>query len=215
MARMGSAIVVLSDTPVFEKATRSSKPVLVLQAGQGVEVFQIPVGAGADGTLWAQVSSSEGVNGFVDVGRLSDFVGESDVAQHRMLRLQLHPVDAEPSVLERDIVLLQEFTRRFPASPLSSQVKLSLADRHLAIAREAADTSNPNGSDYSLALERSQLAADAYDEVVRTGRANDRLSAERGREEAEQILSSSDAKLNPAPTARLLADRSTAVRVSR
>jgi hypothetical protein len=208
-ASVGTATIAQSDTPVFAEPAQNSRVVVALGTGDFVELLEVPNQPGADGVPWVRVRFSNQQTGFVDLRRLTNLVGQTDLAQHQILGLQLHPEDSELAVLEQDIGLLQDFLGRYPGSPFVPKVKLAVADRTLAIAKKAANESNP---DYQKALERSRAAANAYGDASQTADASDRERAERGKQEALQLASLYDTKLNPAVVARLDADQQTVYR---
>ena len=149
---VGSGKAVQADTPLFKEPTRNSKIVLLLGAGEAVELLQVPEQKGIDGILWARVRTLAKKSGFVDVQRLVDLVGKTDRAQYQIVRLQLHE-NPGPAELVQDVSLLEDFLQRFPSSSFASEAKLALGNRYLILARNASGESNDR-----LAFERSQAA---------------------------------------------------------
>jgi hypothetical protein len=207
-ASIGTATVAQADTPMFAEPSQNSRVVGVLAAGQGADLLRLPDQPGAEGLSWVLVRSNQ-QTGFVEARRLTNLVGLTDAAQHQILWLQLHPENSESAALEQDIALLQDFVRRFPDSPLAGEIKLALADRSLTIARRAADQPKP---DHQRALELSKAAANLYSDASQTAEAADRGRAQRGRQEALQLASLCDARLNPPAVAHLEADQQTIYR---
>jgi hypothetical protein len=204
-ASIGSATAAQPDIPVFAEPRQDSSVIAALAGGQAVDLLHVPDQPSAEGVPWVRIRSNQQI-GFVDARRLTNLVGLTDVVQHQILRLQLHPEESDPAALEQDIGLLEDFLRRFPASPFAVWVKLALADRTLAIARRAAEESS---GDYQRALEQSRAAVNIYGEVSQTADGADRERAERGRQAALQLASLCDAKLNPTVAVRLEADQQT------
>lgn len=209
---IGTATVKVDKTPLFEKAAQASTIVSYLASGETVRVVEIPRDGASDGVIWIPAEAG-GARGFIENTALTNFIGESDQNHFHMLRALLHPKEAEGLVLEEDIHLLQRFLRDFPDSSLKLEAKLDLADRALAIARAAARSSDSNG--YRTALEWGQQAANTYGEAFDVAEGAQRDSAQRGRDEALELVSASEKNLRPQPVVRLAVDRSSVVRGAR
>jgi hypothetical protein len=198
---IGWATIAQADTPAFAEPTRNSQVKALLPIHQRVGLLTIPERPGAEGILWSRIRFAKSNDGFVDVTRLKDLAGDTDLAQYQVVGLALHPTDSDVYLIQSDLQTLQDFIRRFPSSALLGKAKLALADRYFALARNVGSELNPGGANYQDAFNFSRTAAELYREAPPNGA--DRQAASRGQEEALKLVSLYDAKLNPSPVAEL------------